>query len=78
MSIMQFHSHVGKDGVLNLSIPLGKAEADSEVIVTVQPATPVSEDLKNLPWSEFVARTYGSCAGLGLEEPPDLPLDAAE
>jgi hypothetical protein len=24
--------------------------------------------------ADVVERTYGSCAGLGLEEPPDLPI----
>jgi hypothetical protein len=25
-------------------------------------------------WQDFIKTTYGSCAGLGLEEPDDLPL----
>lgn len=34
----------------------------------------VDMDPDQSDWHEFVSRTYGSCAGLGLEEPEDLPL----
>ena len=34
----------------------------------------VDMDADQSDWHEFVQRTYGSCAGLGLEEPDDLPL----
>jgi hypothetical protein len=64
---IQIEAEVGADGVLHLSVPLGRGEADKHVIVTIQAfdresAEPAAGDL------------YGSCAGLGLEEPADLPL----
>lgn len=73
MQSIQLESEVGADGVLHLSVPLGIGEAKRRVIVTIETARgtdPVStaspdDDLDDL---------YGSCADLGLEEPPDLPL----
>ena len=76
---IQFHSRVGDDGVLSLQVDMGRTEARKEVVVTVQPLTS-SEDnqLPNLSWHEFVDRTYGSCAGLGLERPDQGTYDERE
>lgn len=65
---IQFHSRVGNDGVLNVSINLGKSEATKEVVVTIQSIHP-RETLQSgeASWKDFVNETYGSCAGLGLE-----------
>jgi hypothetical protein len=76
MKTVQIESEVGADGVLELRVPLGADDAWTPVVVTIQPLS------RNQPagasgaadWHQFVERTYGSCAGLGLEEPPDLPL----
>ena len=76
MKAIQLESQVGDDGVLSLLVALGPTEARSRVIVTI--ALSPSRMPTALPdssgWHEFIARTYGSCAGLGLEEPADLPL----
>jgi hypothetical protein len=75
MLAVQFESQVGDDGVLALQVPLGTAEARSRVLVTIAPfPTATSSASDQSDWHEFVKRTYGSCAGLGLEEPNDLPL----
>jgi len=77
---IQVESEVGADGVLELRVPLGPDDARTRVVVTIKPL-PQSEPA-GLPdrqdWHQFVQRTYGSCAGLGLEEPPDLPLPQQE
>ncbi len=76
MKSVQLESEVGVDGVLELRVPLGVNDARTRVIVTIQPLPGPSPacDSSDSDWHDFVERTYGSCAGLGLEEPPDLPL----
>ena len=57
--------------MLNLQVNLGHTEAKREVVVTIEPL-PTKGDAENaaaMAWPDFVARTYGSCAGLGLERP---------
>jgi len=66
---IQFHSRVGDDGVLNVQVNLGRAEAKKEVVVTIE-AMSTSDEAQQagaMAWPDFVERTYGSCAGLGLE-----------
>lgn len=76
---IQFQSRVGKDGILTVQIPLGETEADAQVLVTIEP---MRTDAAKLPipadQHESAKTTYGSCADLGLEEPPDLPLQQRE
>lgn len=80
METMRFESEVGEDGVLSFRVPLQAVDAKTRVIVTIEPAAERSPDTgKERPdWHAFIERTYGSCAALGLEEPPDLPLSAAD
>jgi hypothetical protein len=75
---LQIESQVGDDGVLALHVPLGAAEARSRVLVTISPfpASPTASDPSD--WHDFVKRTYGSCADLGLEEPEDLQLSEGD
>jgi hypothetical protein len=77
---IQFHSRVGADGVLNVQLNLGSGEASKDVIVTVAPL--LAEDLSAMPldksWSEFVSATYGSCAGQGLQRPPQGDFEQRE
>jgi hypothetical protein len=76
MKSIQLESEVGADGVLELRVPLGTHDARKRVIVTIEPLPPAPPSAPDSSdWHEFVERTYGSCAGLGLEEPPDLPLE---
>ena len=76
MKSIQVESEVGVDGILELRVPLGVGDAGTHVVVTIQPLPESSEPATAAPsdWHDFVERTYGSCAGLGLEEPADLPL----
>ncbi len=75
MTQTEIKSRVGSDGVLKVDIPVGLAEANRDVVVTIKPLPtchPSTETAQD--WKDFVAETYGSCVGLGLEEPDDLPL----
>ena len=65
---IQFNSRVGDDGVLNLQVNLGRTEAKKVVVVTIEPvAADMAHDAASVGWHEFIERTYGSCAGRGLE-----------
>ena len=77
MKSVQLESEVGPDGVLELRVPLGVGDARTRVVVTIEPLLPPTLRCVSavLDWHNFVEQTYGSCAGLGLEEPPDLPLE---
>jgi hypothetical protein len=55
---MIVHSRVGPDGVLQLSVPIGKADADREVQVTIDPVP--SPSMTQEEWREFVLATAGS------------------
>jgi hypothetical protein len=76
MKNIQLQTEVGADGVLNLRVPFGLEDAKTPVRVTIQSlgATSKNKPSEQLEWHEFVRQTYGSCAGLGLEEPEDMPL----
>jgi hypothetical protein len=68
--MIEFKSRVGADGVLNLHVSLGQASAGADVIVTIRRASPSSPPMTPVnpqDWHQFVERTYGSCARLGLE-----------
>ena len=60
MNRMVIHSRVGADGILNISLPIGKADADREVQVTVDPvgSSPMTQE----EWRNFVLATAGSLA----------------
>ena len=55
---MVVHSRVGADGILHIALPIGQADADREVQVTVDPVgpTPLTQD----EWRNFVLSTAGS------------------
>ena len=71
MQPIQIPSKVGEDGVLNLRVPLVPAEANADVIVTIEPSGNGATQSQG-DWHEFVRQTYGSRAGGGLVEPADL------
>jgi predicted DNA-binding antitoxin AbrB/MazE fold protein len=52
-------------GVLKPVVPLSLPDK-ARVTLTIDAAPPAAAALS---WSEFVERTYGSCAGQGLERP---------
>ena len=68
MHAYETHVHVGQDRILRLELPVSESEMDLSILVIVN----------KIPASVQMQDTYGSCAGLGLQEPVDLvlqPLD---
>jgi hypothetical protein len=57
MTSIEVKSKVDASGVLNLSIPLGLADANREVRVIVEPVDDVVSDEQ---WKQFVNETAGS------------------
>jgi len=67
---IQIQSRVGSDGVLSLRVPLNPDDADSEVLITIEPVAKIAANqvAAKDAWHQFVESAYGSCAGLGLRE----------
>lgn len=64
MNRLVVHSRIGADGVLQLAVPIGVAEADREVEVTIEPAVPKREELaEREEWEQFVHETAGAWEG---------------
>ena len=64
MNRIVVHSRIGADGVLQLAVPIGLAEADREFEVTIEPAVPEREELaKREEWEQFVRETAGAWQG---------------
>ena len=72
MNRMVLHSRVGSDGVLHISVPIGKEDADREVQVTIDPVRPGLSSMSQEEWRQFVMETAGAWQG-DLERPQ--PLD---
>lgn len=69
MNRMVVQSRVGADGVLHLTVPIGKDDADREVVVTIQAAAPKHGTASEQDdWRQFVAKTAGAWQG-DLERP---------
>ena len=58
MNRMVVHSRIDIDGVLNIALPIGKADADREVQITIDPVA--SSPMTQEAWREFVLSTAGS------------------
>lgn len=58
MNRIVLHSRVGADGVLQLQVPIGAADAEREVEVTIDPvlAPPMTQE----EWRKWVLATAGS------------------
>ena len=53
-------SRVGSDGVLHITVPFGKDEADQEVQVTIDPVQACAPSMTQQEWHDFVLATAGS------------------
>jgi hypothetical protein len=60
MNRMVLHSVVGPDGVLHITVPIGKEYADQEVQVTIDPARAGAASMTQEEWRDFVLSTAGS------------------
>jgi uncharacterized protein (DUF433 family) len=64
MNRIVMHSRIGADGVLQLAVPIGLAEADREVEVTIEPAAPKRDaGGEREEWEQFVHETAGAWQG---------------
>ena len=54
------HSRIGADGVLHITVPIGKEDADREVQVTIDPAPVGPPPMTEKEWRAFVLETAGS------------------
>ncbi len=70
MKAVQFHSHVGADGVLKIEVPVGMTDADLEVLVIVSPADTVARTIDGNWPLNFFEDTFGCLAEHRLERPP--------
>ncbi len=57
---MVIHSRIGADGVLHITVPIGKEDADREVQVTIDPAPVEPPRMTQQEWRAFVLSTAGS------------------
>jgi hypothetical protein len=77
----QIESRVGNDGVLALRVPLSPSDANTEVIVTIQPKSPLSHQTSTSSWPPgYFDKTYGCLANDPLtapEDPVPMPEDLA-
>jgi hypothetical protein len=61
MNAIVVKSKVGPDGVLRVTVPVGEAEANREVQVTIAPATAAAPpSMTPEAWRDFVRATAGS------------------
>ena len=60
MNRMVLHSRVGSDGVLHITVPVGKEDADREVQVTIDPVRDGPLSMTQEEWRDFVQATAGS------------------
>jgi len=72
MNQLTITSHVDADGVLRVALPLGVAEANKTVEVTVKSIHKKSTTLEE--HRAFIDKTYGAWQG-ELERPEQLPLE---
>lgn len=75
---IQLHSRVGADGVLKLEVPLGPQDANTDVVITIQPTQKTNAPQTKKAWDVFLDETFGSCAGLGLERGPQGEYETRE
>ena len=68
-------SRVGGDGVLHLTLPVGEADADREVQVTVEPLP--SKTMSQEEWRNSVLSTAGKWQG-EFERPEQGELEERE
>jgi hypothetical protein len=77
MNRMIVRSRVGADGVLRLTVPVGKEEADREVQVVVEPVGP-KEPMTQEEWAAWVESMAGSITDPTFERPPQGEFEVRE
>ena len=62
MTLTTITSRVGADGVLSVTVPLGPAEANREVVVTIEPANQAAKkavEMTQEEWSAWIKSMAG-------------------
>jgi hypothetical protein len=54
MKTISMKKHIGKDGILNLSIPTNEKETDVEIVLIIETKNKSDE------WGNFFKETYGA------------------
>jgi hypothetical protein len=76
MNRIMMKSKVSQDGILHLSVPVGLAEADREVHVTVESVSAQTQ-MTQTEWSAWVDAMAGSWQG-DFERPPQEDYEHRE
>lgn len=58
MTRLEVKSRIGPDGVLDVKIPIGREEANREVLVTVEATNHPAANIDD--WRRFIRQTAGS------------------
>ena len=74
MQTIRVREKTGKDGMLSLRIPLGKPEAEYEVLVVVQPTTTATTPEERGWPPGYFEKTFGSIGDETFVRPPQGEL----
>ena len=74
MNRVVVNSRVGPDGVLHLDVPVGPADADREVQVTIEPKEPRPEQQSHADWLRGIAGTWQG----DFQRPPQGTIEQRE
>ena len=66
MQAYETRVHIGPDGILRLELPVAESETDCDVVVLIGKPQQAKD----------AQETYGTCAGLRLEEPVTMRKSA--
>lgn len=75
MNQMVLKSRIGSDGVLRVTLPIGQANANSEVRVIIEPIS--KRTPSQAEWERWVDSISGSWEG-DLQRPPQGDFEARE
>ncbi len=64
MTVVKMKAHVGLDGILNISVPVGVTDIDCNITIEVQSKFSQEE------WLQFIEETFGSLEEDELERLP--------
>ena len=80
MTHIEIKSKVGPDGVLKVAVPVGMAEANREVKITVESLeqTAAKPQLSPERWKQFIHQTAGCWEGEPLVTPPQGEFESRE
>ncbi len=72
MAVVKMKAHVGHDGILNISVPVGVTDIDCNITIEVQSKSNQAD------WQQFIEETFGSLEEDELERLPQGILEQRE